>query len=134
VETARATGVEVGSTGAGFFVDRTGFIVTNAHVVEGCVRVHARNSANDAPLGARLVVLDKVNDLALLRVGTAALQGRSGGGLSQSLNVAMHTTRVGSFLEGQHVEFETAPAGRTLGVADVAERARRLPVIVECVK
>jgi TPR repeat protein len=130
----KASGLEVGSAGTGFFVDRTGFIVAGAQILEGCVKVRARNTVHDAPQAARLVAVDKANDLALLRVASASPLGRSGGVPLQNVNIAMQTTRVRSFLEGQHVELEPAPAGRAAGTVDLAERARRLGVIVECVK
>ncbi len=130
----KSSGLEVGSAGMGFFADRTGFIVTNAQIIDGCVKVRARNSVNDAPLGARLVAVDKANDLALLRVASASLPGRTSGLPVQNVNIGMHTPRVRSFLEEQRVELESVPAGRAPGLGDLVERARRLAVLVECVK
>lgn len=55
------------STGSGFFVNKEGVVLTNAHVVEGC---------EDATLTgygkARIVAVDKTNDFALLKVTTPA--------------------------------------------------------------
>jgi len=130
----KATGLEVGGAGTGFFVDRTGFIVAGAQILDGCVKVRARNTVHDAPQAARLVAVDKANDLALLRVASASPLARSGGVPVQNVNLAVQTTRVRSFLEGQQVELEPAPAGRAPGTVDLAERARRLAVLVECVK
>ena len=56
----------VGSTGSGFFVDRSGALVTNAHVVEGCRSMTARGYG---PL--TLVATDPASDLALLRSARA---------------------------------------------------------------
>ena len=121
-------GLEVASAGTGFFVDRTGFIVTAAKSIEGCVKLRARNSVHEAAVGARLVAVDKAHDLALMR----AANGWLGGAPIQNVNVATQTTAVRSFLEGQRVELEPVP--RAAGTVDLAERARRLAVFVECVK
>ena len=55
-------------------------------------------------------------------------------GWQRNVNIAMHTTQVRSFLEGHRVELEPAPGPRAAGTMDLAERARRLAVLVECVK
>lgn len=55
------------STGTGFFVSRTGHILTNHHVVEGCKSVQVtRIGATQEP--ARVLAQDQTNDLALLKV------------------------------------------------------------------
>ena len=55
------------STGSGFFVNKDGVALTNAHVVEDCT------DATIAGYGkARIVATDKTNDLALLKVTTPA--------------------------------------------------------------
>jgi len=72
--------------GSGVIVDSDGYIMTNAHVVEGAQRIHvalAMPSVNDpdqiAPLGrqrvvdARLIGLHKETDLALLKIEETGL-------------------------------------------------------------
>ena len=57
------------STGTGFFVDANGYIVTNAHVVDGYD--HPRIVyGSEEPAEAQIVARDAKNDLALLKVGS----------------------------------------------------------------
>lgn len=54
------------STGTGFFISNDGYLVSNAHVVEGCTRAQVRYglaSFEDATILAR----DSVNDFAILK-------------------------------------------------------------------
>lgn len=55
------------STGTGFVIDREGTILTNAHVVEGAVRV-AVQLEDDRLVAARVIGKDLSTDLALVRV------------------------------------------------------------------
>lgn len=54
-------------SGTGFFVSSNGEMVTNAHVVEGCeaIRVKTDDGAVDE---AKVLALDKTNDLAVLKL------------------------------------------------------------------
>jgi S1-C subfamily serine protease len=54
-------------TGTGFVVSSNGHIVTNAHVVQGCVGDILGNPSGEAPAKLRLVSSDETNDLALLQ-------------------------------------------------------------------
>jgi len=66
------------SLGSGVIVDPGGYIVTNAHVVRGAVKVRvllaspAKGRAGD-PLDARIVGVDRESDLALIKVGQDGL-------------------------------------------------------------
>ena len=66
------------SLGSGVIVDPGGYIVTNAHVVRGAVKVRvllastAKGRAG-APLEARIVGIDRESDLALIKVGQDGL-------------------------------------------------------------
>jgi S1-C subfamily serine protease len=53
--------------GTGFLVSSNGHLVTNAHVVQGCVGDILGNPSGDAPAKLRLVSSDETNDLALLQ-------------------------------------------------------------------
>jgi S1-C subfamily serine protease len=53
--------------GTGFVVSPNGYIVTNAHVVQGCVGDIQGNPSGEAPSKLRLVSSDETNDLALLQ-------------------------------------------------------------------
>lgn len=55
-------------TGTGFLVSTNGHLVTNAHVVQGCVGDIQGNPSGEAPAKLRLVSSDETNDLALLQV------------------------------------------------------------------
>ncbi|WP_028351972.1 S1C family serine protease [Bradyrhizobium murdochi] len=55
-------------TGTGFLVSTNGHLVTNAHVVHGCVGDILGNLSGEAPAKLRLVSSDETNDLALLQV------------------------------------------------------------------
>jgi Trypsin-like peptidase domain len=55
----------VGKTGTGFVVSSSGHVVTNQHVVDGCVDDIKGNLSGEAPVKLRLVSSDETNDLAL---------------------------------------------------------------------
>ncbi len=57
-------------TGTGFAVDPAGFVVTNYHVVQACGAVSFLLT-NSASADANVVASDPVNDLALLKLGSA---------------------------------------------------------------
>lgn len=59
------------STGTGFFVDSNGAFVTAEHVVNGCTDIAVRK-ADGTIFQARILGLDKTNDLALLRAATVS--------------------------------------------------------------
>lgn len=55
--------------GSGFIIDKTGYIVTNHHVVENADEIKVKLHDN-TELDAKLIGSDKVTDLALLKVST----------------------------------------------------------------
>jgi S1-C subfamily serine protease len=57
----------IDQTGSGFVVSPSGHVVTNQHVVEGCVGDIQGNLTGEAPIKLRLVSSDETNDLALLQ-------------------------------------------------------------------
>jgi S1-C subfamily serine protease len=63
-----AAGGRVFSTGTGFFVGADGYVVTNAHVIDGCEAPEIIYGL-DEPAATRIVARDAKNDLALLKVG-----------------------------------------------------------------
>jgi S1-C subfamily serine protease len=57
----------IDQTGSGFIVSPSGHVVTNQHVVDGCVGDIQGNLTGEAPLKLRVVSSDETNDLALLQ-------------------------------------------------------------------
>jgi S1-C subfamily serine protease len=57
-------------TGSGFFISADGTILTNAHVIDGAVRITVE-LANGTVLPARVIGKDPDDDLALLRIDPA---------------------------------------------------------------
>jgi S1-C subfamily serine protease len=57
----------VDQSGSGFVVSTSGHIVTNQHVVDGCIGDIQGNLTGEAPFKLRLVSSDETNDLALLQ-------------------------------------------------------------------
>jgi S1-C subfamily serine protease len=57
-----------GGEGSGFVLDRTGRIVTNAHVVGGAKRVRVQFGDDTPTIPGRVVGRDRSSDLALVRV------------------------------------------------------------------
>jgi S1-C subfamily serine protease len=61
------------SSGSGFVIDKSGHILTNAHVIEGASRVTVQFE-DDKTTEAKVVGKDTSTDLALLKVDPAGLQ------------------------------------------------------------
>jgi S1-C subfamily serine protease len=60
------------STGSGFLIDKTGTILTNAHVVDGATKVTAQ-FADHKTVAAKVVGRDESTDLAVLQVDPVGL-------------------------------------------------------------
>ena len=60
------------ATGSGFVIDKSGDILTNAHVVEGAVKVTVQFS-DSKTVDAKIIGRDTSTDLALLKVATDGL-------------------------------------------------------------
>src|SRR6266702_640061 len=60
-------GKAVAQSGTGFVISSNGHVVTNQHVVDGCVVDISGNLSAEAPVKLRLVSSDETNDLALLQ-------------------------------------------------------------------
>ena len=53
------------ASGTGFFVSRSGHIVTNHHVIEGCNAVKVSFKGDE--IEAKILAVDKMNDLAIIK-------------------------------------------------------------------
>ena len=53
------------SSGTGFFVSKSGHIVTNHHVIDGCSIIKAIHNGNE--FVSKVLAVDKVNDLAIIK-------------------------------------------------------------------
>ena len=62
-------------SGTGFLIDRSGTIVTNAHVVDGANQVRVRFDDDASPVTARVAGTDPSSDLAVLKVDASAAGG-----------------------------------------------------------
>jgi S1-C subfamily serine protease len=65
----------VGRNGTGFVVSQNGHVVTNHHVIDGCVGDIHGNLSGEAQLSLRIVSTDETNDLALLQGPADSLKG-----------------------------------------------------------
>lgn len=64
----------ISKIGTGFVVSANGHVVTNHHVVDGCVGDIQGNLSGETRLSLRLVSADETNDLALLQGSATALK------------------------------------------------------------
>ncbi|HTB01174.1 MAG TPA: trypsin-like peptidase domain-containing protein [Bradyrhizobium sp.] len=64
------TAKKIDKSGTGFVVSSNGHILTNQHVIDGCVGEIHGNLSGESPMALRIVSTDETNDLALLQ-GTA---------------------------------------------------------------
>jgi TPR repeat protein len=56
------------------------------------------------------------------------------GNIPQNVNFALHSSIVRTFLDAHGVDYAAAPTGSGLQTSDIAERAKRYTVVVECWK
>lgn len=60
-------------SGTGFFVSRDGYVLTNAHVIEGCIEPRVRDSAGTKSIGT-IAARDVTNDLALVKTSLVPVE------------------------------------------------------------
>ena len=56
------------------------------------------------------------------------------GDIPQNVNFAINASVARTFLDAQGVDYETAASEEALSISEVAERARRSTVLIECLK
>ncbi len=74
-ESAGPLGGLAEGTGSGFFLDASGRIVTNQHVVEGASQVRVRLGPKQDPIPAKVLGSDPSTDIALLKVDPEDVRG-----------------------------------------------------------
>lgn len=67
-----------------------------------------------------------VSKLDTLKVAKAT------GEITQNVNFAINGTMLQAFLDSAGIQYKTAPVGRKLPTADIAERAKQFAALVEC--
>jgi S1-C subfamily serine protease len=67
------------SSGSGFFITANGLIATNAHVVEGGTKIEVSisNEIGEFTYNAKIALIDKKNDVALLKIDDEKFKGLS---------------------------------------------------------
>jgi S1-C subfamily serine protease len=91
------------STGSGFFVSKSGHVVTNAHVIKGCNRITVGDNAN-TQTGATLVASDRRNDLALLKLGSLEMASAETKSLIKKLGIKVVPLVAHGLLRSDDVE------------------------------
>jgi serine protease Do len=89
------TGRAVTGLGSGFVLGDDGYILTNAHVVDGADEVYVRLMGSKRDIRAWVVGLDPATDIALLRVGMRGLRPAAFGS-SAALRVGDWVAAIGS--------------------------------------
>ena len=107
------------ASGSGFIVSKDGYILTNAHVVDGATRVRVR-LLDRREFPATIVGTDKATDVALLRIGATGLVPATFGS-SDSSRVGEFVLAVGNPL-GEELTFTV-----TEGIVSAKGRSLRLP-------
>jgi S1-C subfamily serine protease len=65
---------KIDKTGTGFVISANGHILTNQHVIDGCVGEIHGNLSGESPIALRVVSTDETNDLALLQGAGASFK------------------------------------------------------------
>ncbi len=85
----------------------------------------ATDNARSAPNEAKMPPPAKLDAIRIARAT---------GDIPQNVNFAVSEGTVRAFLDAQDVPYETAPSIDSLKAADVAAKARKFTVVVECWK
>ena len=91
------------SSGSGFFVSKTGHVITNEHVVKNCNRVTVGDNAHkQAP--ADVIETDRRNDLALLKLSSLDMASAETKSLIKKLDVKIMPLAARGLLRSEDVE------------------------------
>ena len=103
-------------SGSGFFVSKTGHVITNEHVVKNCNRVTVGDNANkQAP--ADVIETDRRNDLALLKLSSLDMASAETKSLIKKLDIKIMPLAARGLLRSEDVELgeEVMVAGYPFG-------------------
>ena len=85
---APAPRASTSTSGSGFFVSKTGHVITNQHVVGDCAKVTVGDEA-DKQVEADILEMDIRNDLALLKIASLKMASAETKSLIQNLGLAV---------------------------------------------
>lgn len=112
------------SSGTGFFVSRTGHVLTNFHVIKGC-RTFKVNTVGEIAEAAQLLAGDEKNDLALLKTN---LKPAAVPGLKPRIRVGENISVYGFPLSGLLATTGNFTVGNVTAVAGLADDTRMLQI------
>lgn len=91
------------SSGSGFFISKSGHVVTNAHVVQSCEGITVGDGARkQSP--AEIVSIDKKNDLALLKLSSLEKASKATKALVRKLEIKLVPLAADGLLRADDVE------------------------------
>jgi S1-C subfamily serine protease len=91
------------TSGSGFFVSRSGHVITNQHVVSDCKEVTLGDNA-DKQVQADVLEKDARNDLALLKISSLKMASAETQSLIQKLGVKIVPLASGGLLRSEDLE------------------------------
>ena len=104
------------SSGSGFFVSKTGHVITNEHVVKDCNRITVGDNANKQT-PADVIETDRRNDLALLKLSSLDMASAETKSLIKKLDIKIMPLAARGLLRSEDVELgeEVMVAGYPFG-------------------
>lgn len=127
------SGLENGVEGTGVIIDPSGYIVTNNHVAQNAKLDYNVVLTDGTTYKAKVVGLDKFNDVALLKIDAANLPAAKFGD-SDSLETGQSVFAIGNSL-GRYQNTVTrgvvSGLGRTLGSSDYEANIPRLQKLIQ---
>lgn len=121
-------GLRLASLGTAFYVDESGRVLTNHHVVVDCKLVTLMDAGEERP--ARVLAVDAANDLALLQ-GDAKAGGVAVFGFEGDAGLHSALAAVGYPDQGLPPREPLMTPGNLMGVADVGSSAQRLVIAAD---
>ncbi|MBS4048677.1 MAG: trypsin-like peptidase domain-containing protein [Alphaproteobacteria bacterium] len=114
------------SSGTAFFINSSGFAITNAHVVNGCSSARAI-IPNNGSISALVVAADAINDLALVKLNIRA-SSHAQFRLSPTIRQGEHVTVYGYPLAGALASQGNLSTGIVSALAGLGNDTRELQI------